>query len=125
MNKAIIVLVAAVLFGSSLVGAVALSTQSPSFGGSRALIAPLRFQLNSKDPYVIELPLSQGEKVACDLNSSLAGVTLLLTFKGLVLWSHSFSGRELHQIQAGSAGTYTLTFESSSPAEVWVRLFLA
>jgi len=121
MNKAAATLIVAVLTASSLAGALALGVQSSS-RGSHELLAPLRFQLNGRDPYVIELPLLPGQRVACDVNASAAQVTLLLALKGVVLWSYSFSGQSQRQIQADAGGTYSLTFESSSPAEVWVTL---
>lgn len=121
MKKAATALVIALLAASSLAGAIALAVQ-PSSSGSHELLAPLQFQLNGRDPYVIQLPLSSGERVACEVNASAAEVTVLLTFKGLVIWSYSFSGQNQRLIQANAGGTYALTFESSSPAEVWVRL---
>jgi hypothetical protein len=122
MNKAAALAFIAILAASSLVGAVALGIQSSNHGGRNELLAPIKFQLNGRDPYVIELPLSQGERIVCDVNASVGEVTLLLTFKGLVLWSSSFSGQNQRQIRASYGGTYLLTFESSSPARVWLRL---
>jgi len=116
-GKVLLIVVPLLLTSALAGGFVLIRADQPE---SRTLLPPFEFQLNGRDPYTIRLQLATGEGMTCFANASMAPVTLVLAFHGLVLSTSTFVGRYQTSLQAPSTGSYVLEFVASSPALVWV-----
>lgn len=116
------ILVTMLLAASSAVGAVGFglsNTKRPE----TTLLSPLQFQLNGKDPYVIKVPMNQGETISGEVNATGGALTFTISLQGTQMQSESVSGSYRYQFTAPAKGVYDLTCTSAEPADVSIDVY--
>lgn len=122
MKRAATITTLLLLVGSSLAGVIGLGVASLETG-QRTILSLLQFQLNGRDPYTVKMPMSQGERISGEVNSTGGTATFPIVLQGVVMQSESVSGSYRYQFTARSAGIHELVFQSTEPAVVSVGVY--
>ena len=123
MKRTLSLLAVSILTASSVAGILLYAVPSPASSTETLLQAPLRFQLNGRDPYTIKVPLSQGETVSGIINSTDGYVTFSIVLNGVVMQTESVSASSQYQFTATASGTYELDFASTQTTLVSVDIY--
>ena len=123
MKRTLSLLAVSILAASSMAGILLYAVPSPAASTETLLQAPLRFQLNGKDPYTIKVPMRQGETVSGIINSTDGSVTFSIVFNGVTIQSESVSASSQYQFTATTSGNYELDFTSTRTTLVSVDIY--
>ena len=123
MKRTLSLLAVSILAASSVVGTLLYAVPSPAASTKTLLQAPLRFQLNGKDPYIIKVPMKEGETLSGVINSSGGSVTFSTVLNGVAVQSEFVSASSQYRFTATTSGIYELDFASTQTTLVSVDIY--